>query len=174
MKTLRTAIFTNISTVIFFMWVFGAALSGVSAQESMRDDDTSAGEALYSSCAQCHQTSGAGRAYAYPPLAGHVPELISADGGRAYLINVLLYGVQGEIIVDGASYNGVMPGWSQFSDEEMASLLNYLSVAWDNIDRLPEDTPAFSADEVAAERETGLNAAQVYELRRALELSTAE
>lgn len=160
----------RIAAALALSAVLGLAAAQESTVQPMTEADTSAGEALYSNCVHCHQSEGQGRAYAYPPLAGHVPDLIAAEGGRAYLINVLLHGIQGEITVEGQPFNGVMPGWSQFSDEDLASLANYLSTAWDNDQALPEDTPAFTAEEVAAEREAGLTVAQVYELRGALEL----
>lgn len=135
------------------------------------DADTSAGETVYNgNCASCHQQTGAGAPGAFPPVAGHAPELALAEGGREYLANLLLYGLQGEIQVAGETYNGAMPAWAQFSDDELASTLNYVLSSWGNADTMPPDYPAFTADEVAAQRDAGLSAAQVYELRQTLEL----
>ena len=150
----------------------GAEAGGSEAAGALLiDADTAAGETVYNSnCASCHQQTGAGVPGAFPPIAGHAPELALAEGGREYLANLLLYGLQGEIQVAGEAYNGVMPAWAQFSDDELASTLNYVLSSWGNADALPPDYPAFTAAEVAAQRDSGLSAAQVYELRQTLEL----
>ena len=135
------------------------------------DADVSTGETVYNTnCASCHQATGTGVPNAFPPLAGHAPELALAEGGREYLAKLMLYGLQGEIQVLGEPYNGVMPAWAQLSDDELASTLNYVLSSWDNADALPPDYPAFAAAEIAAQRDDGLSAAQVYELRQTLEL----
>ncbi len=151
-----------------------AAAPGAAAETTaalLIDADVSAGETVYNTnCAACHQATGTGVPNAFPPLAGHAPELALADGGREYLANLLLYGLQGEIQVLGEPYNGAMPAWAQLSDDELASTLNYVLSSWDNAGALPPDYPAFAAEEIAAQRDAGLSAAQVYELRQTLEL----
>lgn len=130
--------------------------------------DTAAGQAVYeTNCASCHQATGEGVPGAFPPLAGHVPALYNAD--RSYLINLLLYGLQGEIEVLGQSYNGVMPQWSQLSDDDIAATLNYTSTAWENQGALENFEP-FEAGEIAAARDAALSADEVYALRQELGL----
>lgn len=51
------------------------------------------GAKLYQQCAGCHQANGQGIPGAFPPLAGHVAEILAKEGGRDYLILVLLYGL---------------------------------------------------------------------------------
>ncbi len=131
--------------------------------------DLSAGEAVYTAnCAACHQATGQGVAGAFPPLAGHVPVLYNAD--RSYLINLLLYGLQGEIQVQGQTYNGVMPAWQQLSDEDIANVLNYASNAWGNADALQNFQPYTAAD-ITPVRDAGLSSDEVYALRQELGLS---
>jgi mono/diheme cytochrome c family protein len=133
--------------------------------------DVGEGEQVYSAqCAACHQASGEGVPGAFPPLAGHVPELAVAEGGREYLINVVLYGLQGEIEVHGETYDGVMPAWAQLDDEQIADVLNYTLTAWDNQELLPEDFEAFDAEEVEAQRDQDLSMLDVYEMRQELDL----
>jgi mono/diheme cytochrome c family protein len=120
-------------------------------------------------CASCHQATGQGVPGAFPPLVGHVPELYNAQGGHDYLINLLLYGLQGEIQVQGQTYNGVMPGWQQLSDEEIADLLNYTATAWGNNAQLQNFEPYEAAD-IAPLRDAGLSAQDVYNLRQELGL----
>lgn len=78
-------------------------------------------------CSACHQAGGQGLAGAFPPLAGHVADLARKDGGRAYLISVVLFGLQGQIDVNDQTYNGVMPAQGRLSDEEVAAVLTFLS-----------------------------------------------
>jgi len=132
-----------------------------------------AGETVYqTNCASCHQANGQGVPGAFPPLAGHVPELLAPEGGRTYLVHVLLYGLQGSITVDGQTYNGVMPAWQQLDDAQLADVLSYVSTAWENEADLPEGFEPFTADQVAAERGLGLTGSDMLEERT--ELLTAE
>ena len=133
--------------------------------------DTELGAATYAAnCSGCHQPTGVGLPGVFPPVAGHGADLYAATGGiggRAYLIDVLLYGVQGAITVDGANYNGLMPGWQQLSDDQIAAVINHVVAGFDGA---PDGFDAIRADEVAAARGQGLNGGAVYELRGALGL----
>lgn len=126
--------------------------------------------AYTANCAACHQATGQGVPGAFPPLAGHAPELAAADGGREYLIEVVLYGLQGEITVLGNRYNAVMAPLGHMSDEAVANAINYALHAWENDARLPEDFAPIAPEEVAALRGQGLSMAQMLERRQALEL----
>jgi len=134
-------------------------ISGVFAQS---------GPTLYQQCQGCHQPSGTGIPGVFPPLAGHVPDILAAKGGRAWLIQVLLWGMSGEITVKGTKYNGLMPAYRQLSDAEIAALLNHISTQWGN--KFPAGQKPFTASEVRAQRAKTLTAAQVYAARRALGL----
>lgn len=120
-------------------------------------------------CAACHQVNGQGIPGAFPPLAGHAPELVAPPGGRVFLIHSILYGLVGPITVDGVSYNGVMPPWPLLSDDEVAAVLNYIVTAWGNDALLRDFTPITPA-EVAAERGKNLTSSQVHQARQALGL----
>ena len=111
-------------------------------------------------CASCHGPAGAGIPGAFPPVAGHAAEIAGRDGGRGYLIDAMLYGLMGPIVVNGVSYNGVMPAWGQLSDADIAAVLDHI-VALDG----PATAP-FTADEVAAQRGRGLSAADVLTIRQ--------
>ncbi len=116
-------------------------------------------------CASCHQASGQGVPGAFPPLAGeHTVALAGSDDGRAYLVRALLNGVQGPLTIDGTTYDGMMPAFPQLSDDEVAAVLNHLTVAFGNED-LHDGLPAFAADDVGAARDEGLTGADVLELR---------
>ena len=129
--------------------------------------DTELGASTYASCVGCHQPNGAGIPGVFPPLAGHAADLYRAEGGRPYLIGVMLYGLQGQIVVDGATYNGVMPAFAQLNDDAIAAVLNHIVTEWGNAERL-DTFDAFTAAEVEAERGQGLTAADMLEQRQEL------
>jgi len=79
-------------------------------------------------CAACHQASGAGVAGVFPPLVGAEWVL----GSEKVLINILLHGVQGELVVKGNVYKGVMPPFGTLSDDEIAAVLSYIRSDWGN------------------------------------------
>ncbi len=135
------------------LWVLWLALAAAMAQT---------GTALYQqNCVFCHGENGQGRPGAFPPQAGHTPDLIRVPGGRIQLINTLLYGMPGEITVKGQKYNGVMPAFAQLNDEQIAGILNYISSAWGNDKALPQGFKLFTAAEIAAARVSRLSPQQV-------------
>ena len=95
-----------------------------------------------------------------------MPDLYNAD--RTYLINVQLYGLQGQIQVGGQSYNGVMTAWAQLEDQEIADVLNYVSTAWGNNQNLQNFEP-YTPEQIAAERGKGLSSSDVYNQRPSLQ-----
>jgi len=87
-----------------------------------------AGGRIYEqNCAACHQLTGQGIPGAFPPLAGS--DYLLADKKRG--IQAILHGLQGELVVNGRTYTGVMPAL-QLSDEEIASVLSYVLNSWGN------------------------------------------
>ncbi len=131
-----------------------------------------AAEAYVASCAACHQATGAGIPGVFPPMAGHAADLYRAEGGvggRTYLIDVLLYGLQGPITVGGTDYNGIMPAWAQLSDEQIALIINHTVAGFDGAEA-PEGFDAIRPEEVAAQRGRELTRPQVLELRSELGL----
>ena len=80
------------------------------AQAQTGAASTDAGSSVYAAnCAACHQAGGTGIAGAFPPLAGHVPDLLNHADGRNYVAKVLLFGLEGEISVNGNNFAGAMP-----------------------------------------------------------------
>ena len=138
-------------------------------------DQREAGEQLYGAhCSTCHQPGGEGILAAFPPLAGHIPDIYSAPGGRSYLIRVLLYGLEGEIRVGDQSYRGWMPSFAHLPDLEVASLLNHILISWENRERLPSDFRDVDSQDIALARNQELAPQGVHELRSKLGGETAE
>lgn len=135
--------------------------AGAATQAALPD-----GEGLFAStCAACHQASGQGLPGAFPPLAGHVPTIYAAD--RDLLIEIVTFGMQGPIQVDGMTYNGLMPSHIHLADEQIAAILDYITTAWGNEDQLPADYEPYTADDVAAIRGEALSFSQVHDNRTA-------
>jgi mono/diheme cytochrome c family protein len=86
------------------------------------------GEQLYISyCLSCHMDQGQGIEGVYPPLAKS--DYLMADKKRS--IQQILYGVSGEIKVNGKIFNLEMPGFD-LTNEEVADILNYIRNSWGN------------------------------------------
>ena len=66
----------------------------------------------------------------YPPLAGS--EWVAGDRDR--LIGILLNGLQGEIKVNGKTYNGIMPAHGSFLDDHaIASILTFVQLRFNKV-----------------------------------------
>jgi mono/diheme cytochrome c family protein len=135
--------------------------------EGVFDWEATGEQAYNGNCAACHQAEGQGVPGAFPTLAGHAAELY--DASRNYPINVLLYGLVGEIVVEGQTYNGQMPAFGTLADEDIAAILNHTMTAWGNEAELQDFEPYVPGD-VAAERGANLSSQDVYALRQALGL----
>ena len=103
------------------------SLSGDSIQES---DSYRRGEQIYQSvCIACHQADGKGIEGAFPPLA-------QSDFLREYRdrsIRAVLFGLSGEIRVNGVRYFAAMPD-PDLSDQQAADVMTYVMNAWGNRD----------------------------------------
>ncbi len=102
-----------------------------------------AGEkAFQAACMACHQPDGKGLPGAFPPLAGS--DYLKADTQRA--IGNVVRGLTGPVVVNGVTFNSVMPPMTQLSDAEIANALTYAMNSWGNA------FGVVSATEVAAVR----------------------
>ena len=83
-------------------------------------------------CFTCHQPSGEGLAGQFPPLAGSDWVL----GDKERLIKISIYGLMGEIEVNGEKYNNVMapPGIppGSLTNQQIADVLTYIRNDWGN------------------------------------------
>lgn len=104
------------------------------------------GKRVYNTiCFACHQANGQGIPFAFPPLAKS--DFLMADKDRA--IEGVIFGRQGEIVVNGKKYNGVMPAIVNLSDDDVANVLTYVRNEWGN------EGDAVTLDEVKAVRAKG-------------------
>ena len=85
--------------------------------------------ALYNTyCSACHQNDGKGDGNRFPPLG----ETDYVTGDKTRLLNIVLKGLNGEIIVNGKPYNGLMPAHNFLKDEEVANILTYIRSSFGN------------------------------------------
>lgn len=94
-------------------------------------------------CAVCHQITGQGLPQVFPPLAGS--DFLMADKDRS--IRIVAKGLSGSIVVNGTTYDSVMPPVVQLTDEQVAHVLTYVRNSWGNTGE------AVSPDEVKRVRE---------------------
>ncbi|MEL0099757.1 MAG: cbb3-type cytochrome c oxidase subunit II [Opitutae bacterium] len=131
-----------------------AAVNSTAAPKWLQDQ-IDAGKEVYMKaapggglCFTCHQPNGEGLAGQFPPLAGSDWVL----GDKARLIKISLYGLMGEIEVNGVKYNNVMapPGIppGSLTDEQVANVLTYIRNDWGN------SASAVSPEEVSTVRQS--------------------
>ncbi len=110
------------------------------------DMQIKAGGALFNgACSVCHQANGQGLEGVFPPLAKS--DYLTANS-KERAIGVVINGLTGPVIVNGKSYNSVMPPMSQLADDEVANILTYAGNTWGN------NIGVFSAEQVAKVRAT--------------------
>lgn len=87
------------------------------------------GKILYQNfCANCHMEDGSGLQGLIPPLAG--ADWIGEN--QEELPCAIRYGMKGEMIVNGKTYNEYMPGVQRLTDFEITNVINYINHAWGN------------------------------------------
>jgi mono/diheme cytochrome c family protein len=116
-------------------------------------------------CGPCHQPNGQGVPGAFPPLAGHVAESFAQREGREYLLRLVLFGLEGTIVVKGNAFESAMPPWAQLGDSEIAAALDHVLTAWGNEALLPGGFTPILPSDVAAARKQPMTAGDVLALR---------
>ena len=104
-------------------------------------------KSLYgNNCGICHH-GGDGMPGSVPPLVGRIDKIAATPEGRHYLADVLMHGVSGRIMANGQPYNAEMPPFRYLKDEDVASILTWLSARGGR-----EKAPAISPSDIAAAR----------------------
>lgn len=103
----------------------------VATDATTADDGTTAGvddqllldgaQVYQQVCSSCHQPGGVGLRGQFPPLLDN-PNVADA----AYVEDVIRNGRQGEIVVDGVTYNGMMPAQSTLDDDQITAVIAYV------------------------------------------------
>jgi mono/diheme cytochrome c family protein len=116
----------KISISIYFLALF--LINLFLFQDTELKQSMERGNEIYSDfCVTCHLQKGEGVPYTFPPLAKS--DYLMAN--RENSIKAIKYGLQGEITVNGVTYNSAMAGLG-LEDEEVADVMNYISNSWGN------------------------------------------
>ena len=102
-------------------------LWSLSWQDQLRESIQRGEEIYMGYCITCHMDQGQGIEGVFPPLAQS--DYLMADKERS--ISVVKYGQEGEIVVNGTTYNNIMSPMG-LSDEEIADVLNFIRNSWGN------------------------------------------
>ena len=78
-------------------------------------------------CLTCHLDQGEGIEGTYPPLAKS--DYLMSDKKRS--IQQVLYGANGEMKINGVTYNGQMNGFD-LTDQQTSDVINYIRHSFDN------------------------------------------
>lgn len=85
------------------------------------------GEQLYlKNCSNCHQVNGKGLGRLYPPL----DTSDYMDRNLEEVLCLIRFGKEGELIVNGTSFNKSMPGIPTVTDLEIAEIATYIYNSW--------------------------------------------
>jgi mono/diheme cytochrome c family protein len=132
----RTSIVHGQQTIVrslFFittlLWTVVCGLSSCTTKDPKFQQYFAQGQTLYEKhCSNCHQKNGQGLGRVYPPLA-------SSDFFGKNLnasLCIMKYGIQGEIIVNGKSFNKPMPGVPSLTELEIAEIATYIGNSWNH------------------------------------------
>ncbi len=116
-------------------------------------------------CAVCHGTAGAGLPSLAPPLLSYPARYAASPEGRRQLAITVLYGMYGDVVVEGKHYAFRMPEFGQLDDASLAAVLNF--VVFD-LAQAPASVAPLAAAEIAAERAHPLDGAAVREHRKSV------
>lgn len=87
----------------------------------------SSGKAIYDThCSNCHMSNGEGLEALIPPLT----DSTYLKDNRDKLACFIVYGLKDTIIVNGKTYDGVMPAETHLAPIEIAKLLTYVTNAF--------------------------------------------
>jgi cytochrome c5 len=149
-------------------------LAGCAPWTSALAQTTDHSTVFNNNCSMCHQLGAAGVPGEFPRLAGRAGKIAGAAAGRNYLERVVLFGMIGEVTVDGTPIvGGVMPSFGSLSDQDLADALNYI-VSLDDSGKLQWKGAVFKPAELAKARAgRSLSPAQVHQLRAAATAGTS-
>jgi mono/diheme cytochrome c family protein len=118
--------FHRYATALLLALLFPVALTEARGGEELLEQGQR-GRALYMQhCALCHQATGHGTPKVFPPLGGSD---FLQDQDRTIL--AVVQGLSGSIVVNGETYNGVMPP-TVLNDDQVADVLTYVYNSWGN------------------------------------------
>ena len=114
--------FKFIIFLLFIQIIFGFE------QASKLEASIKRGKDLYQvNCQSCHMISGEGIPGVFPPLKNSTRV---SDKNR--MIEVVLNGMKGPVVINNQKYNGEMAAFDMFSDQEVSDVLNFIRNSFGN------------------------------------------
>jgi mono/diheme cytochrome c family protein len=109
------------------------------------------GSRLYAAeCASCHPAGRGGGGL--PPLRGHAVDLFTSEGGREYLLDLMLDGVVRTEVGGAVELIASHPPFDGLRDAEIAALLNHMLTSWGNDALLPPGIELYAPADAEARR----------------------
>lgn len=106
------------------IFLFGWLLN----QDPKLDESIERGSEIYNDfCVTCHMPNGEGVAHTFPPLANSDYLMQNREAS----IKGIKYGQDGELVVNGITYNNTMAPLG-LEDEEVADVMNFILNSWGN------------------------------------------
>lgn len=128
---------------IVLAMLFLSFIMPYTAQDDELAKSMARGKIIYEErCITCHMENGQGIPSVFPPLAGSDYLLQKREAS----IHAVKFGQEGEITVNGVTYNNFMTPQG-LTDTEVADVMNYILNSWGNA------CPIVTAEEVAAVKE---------------------
>ena len=110
------------------IYLMGVFCIGMLLQDTALEESMQRGSEIYADfCITCHMPQGEGVAFTFPPLAQSDYLLQNREAS----IRGIKYGNDGEMIVNGVTYNNTMAPMG-LEDEEVADVMNYILNSWGN------------------------------------------
>lgn len=96
--------------------------TGLAQSDEVDTEQLILGQQVFTdNCSACHQPGGVGIPGSFPPLVDN-PHVDDAE----YVRGVIQNGRTGEIVVNGDTYNGVMPSFPTLDDTQIDAVIAYL------------------------------------------------
>lgn len=112
-----------VSVIVLAMFILTTSFQKYDLRKSIEQ-----GKDVYTNfCMSCHMTDGKGTEI-YPPVA----KTDYLKKPAKTLINIILQGQSGEIIVNKKKYDALMPAQAYLTDEQIADVLNYIRNSFGN------------------------------------------
>ena len=147
-----------VAAAVVFAWLRSRELVLVPEGEVVGEAAaTFRGDRYQEACSACH---------AELPYLG---ELAAARGGRDYLVQLFLFGLEGEVIIQGSRQQLEHQPYGDWADDAIAETLNYMLASWGNQETLPEDWEPYRPAEVEGARQLELVPEEVPGKRPKLE-----
>ncbi|MNS63396.1 Cytochrome c-552 precursor [compost metagenome] len=119
----------KITVLVLLGAIMGGLIACSNPKEIKEKQYYAEGMYLYQKyCQNCHMENGKGLGELIPPLA-QSDYLFNNMSDLACMIK---NGKQGKMIVNGKSYDGIMPGYNNLSSIEIAEIITYVTNSWGN------------------------------------------